>query len=152
MFSAPAGLRRLPYFFISLVISIGLSFITGYVLHLNDYLSMAINYVAVLPFVYLRITNIGANPLWSLLSLIPFINLIVLVPAYAFPENFAQTKKLDTPAIILLCLPFGAAFLSILIIIAVTLIGGNLNTTFSKVGSSLPQTQQQPQIRIIHIH
>jgi hypothetical protein len=46
--------------------------------------------------VYYRLMNIGMNPWWCLLMLVPIANLLVGIRCLICPEGYADTKKLDT--------------------------------------------------------
>ena len=46
--------------------------------------------------VYYRLKNIGMNPWWCLLMLVPIANLFLGVRCLIFQEGYADTKKLDT--------------------------------------------------------
>jgi len=48
-----------------------------------------------------RLTNIGVSPWWVLLIFVPIISNIMNIILLACPTGFAQTKKLDTPGIII---------------------------------------------------
>jgi hypothetical protein len=48
----------------------------------------------------LRLKKIGRSPWLSLLLLVPIANLIIGIPGFFAPPNYATTKKLDTAAII----------------------------------------------------
>ena len=46
--------------------------------------------------VYYRLKNIGMNPWWCLLMLVPIANLLVGIRCLICQEGYADTKKLDT--------------------------------------------------------
>ena len=71
--------------------------------------------VGALTLLWLRFKNIGWNPWFSLQVLVPLVGLVVGPPAIAFPEGFADTRKLDTAAIVILCL-VGLLFVSMIVI------------------------------------
>lgn len=48
-----------------------------------------------------RLRNIGNSPWWSGMSLIPAANGILKAYCLIAPPNYAHTKKLDTPGMIL---------------------------------------------------
>ena len=50
--------------------------------------------VQVIP-VYLRLKNIGMNPWWCLLALVPLLNLFVAIRCLVFQEGYVETEQLD---------------------------------------------------------
>ena len=95
------GIRRLPY----LGIMIGLTIFQNLslaVIASNDRTGGATLIVAILYMivffipVYYRLENIGMNPWWCLLMLVPLFNLLVGIRCLVFQEGYADTKKLDT--------------------------------------------------------
>lgn len=56
----------------------------------------------VLPVAYSRINNIGSNPKWAFLSLIPGLGLLIFVPCLLLPPGYADEKRLDLAAKIIL--------------------------------------------------
>lgn len=43
-----------------------------------------------------RLKNIGMNPLWCLIMLIPIVGVLIHLRCLILPEGFADTKKMDT--------------------------------------------------------
>lgn len=70
--------------------------------------------VAVFAPVIYRLKNIGRNTTWSLLILVPIINLIVILPCLILPEGYDFTKKLDKASKIIVAAIFASAFIGIL--------------------------------------
>jgi len=62
------------------------------------------DYVPLLVFVLLiissglRLSNVGSSSLWSLLLLIPILNVALVFRCVAFPEGYRHTGQLDMPA------------------------------------------------------
>jgi hypothetical protein len=86
------GIRRLSCFWIFLGLGIfhtlfNSSDPTGIAM-----LMVALGYVLA---AYSRLKNIGMNPWWCLLMIVPFANLIVVIRCLAFQENYQNSKKLD---------------------------------------------------------
>ena len=52
--------------------------------------------VSVIP-AYYRLKNIGMNPWWCLLMLVPIASLLVGIRCLVFQEGYVDTKKLDAP-------------------------------------------------------
>lgn len=50
----------------------------------------------------LRLKNIGKSGWWALLSFIPIGNLYIAYLCFLAPEGYTRTRKLDTPAFIIL--------------------------------------------------
>jgi uncharacterized membrane protein YhaH (DUF805 family) len=45
-----------------------------------------------------RLGNIGRNPWWALLLLIPLVGLLVIIPCLVLPESYEHHKQLDQKA------------------------------------------------------
>ena len=87
------GIRRLPYFGIMM----GLGIIHGLVLTVNGMRETGFGFVIVaFTVVCFRVKNIGMNPRWCLLALIPGVGALVGIPCLVFQEAYNDTKKLDT--------------------------------------------------------
>ena len=65
--------------------------------------------------VYLRLKNLGSNPVWCILTIVPLINLLVLAPCVVSPEGYNITKKLDTAGKIMVS--FGAILFLLIILL-----------------------------------
>lgn len=65
--------------------------------------------------VVLRLQNIGKSGWWSLLCLIPIANLYIGVLCLFAPAGYEQSKKLDTPAKVILWIIIGFIALMVLI-------------------------------------
>lgn len=97
------GIRRLPFF--------GILFGLGSLRNLfdeplgsnpagvesaTDGLIALLFLVALMMVVYYRVKNIGMNPWWSLVVLLPIANLVLLTECLACQQGYADTRKLDT--------------------------------------------------------
>ncbi len=114
------GIRRLPY----LGIMIGLSIFQNISLAViasadrpDTTLIVAIFFMIVsfIP-VYYRLKNIGMNPWWCLLMLVPCLNLLVGIRCLVFQEGYADTRKLDTAGRVITFIVLG---LFVLVVISV---------------------------------
>lgn len=76
-------------------------------------LSVAVCFVPVV----LRLQNIGKSGWWSLLCLIPIANLYIGVLCLFAPAGYERSKKLDTPAKVILSIIIGFIALMILIVV-----------------------------------
>ena len=65
--------------------------------------------------VFYRLKNIGMNPWWCLLMIVPIANLFVGVRCLVFQEGYQDTKKLDKAGMIITYIVFGFIGLCILI-------------------------------------
>ncbi len=112
------GIRRLPY----LGIMIGLSIVqngvgaavTGAATLVVALFFMVVSFIPV----YYRLKNIGMNPWWCLLMLVPIANLLVGIRCLVFQEGYVETKKLDTAGQVITCIVLG---LFALVIVAVVI-------------------------------
>ena len=95
------GIRRLPY----LGIAIGLGILQNVIIEVfpsvESMQSMALLvtlFFLVVSFVpvYYRLQNIGMNPWWCFLMLVPIANLLIGIRCLICQEGYADTKKLDT--------------------------------------------------------
>jgi uncharacterized membrane protein YhaH (DUF805 family) len=114
------GIRRLPY----LGIIIGLAILRAIVVvgggtddpsDAGTLIVFLLMVVAFMP-VYYRLKNIGMNPWWCLLMVVPIANLIVAFRCLAFQEGYVDTKKLDTAGTVTTFIVVG---LFVLLVIAV---------------------------------
>jgi uncharacterized membrane protein YhaH (DUF805 family) len=117
------GIRRLPY----LGIAFGLGITQNVVLTAmasNESLQALVLVVLLLFLVisfvpvYYRLQNIGMNPWWCLLMLVPIANLVVGIRCLICQEGYADTKKLDTAGKIVTFIILG---LFLLVLVAVIL-------------------------------
>lgn len=76
-------------------------------------LSVAVCFVPVV----LRLQNIGKSGWWSLLCLIPIANLYIGVLCLFAPAGYERSKKLDTPAKVILSIIIGFIALMILVVV-----------------------------------
>jgi hypothetical protein len=63
-----------------------------------------------------RLKNIGRNPAWCLLLLVPLLGLFVTVPCFLLPPGYQKNRKLDLPAKIIL-----GIFISLLVVAIISL-------------------------------
>lgn len=108
------GIRRLPY----------LGFILGLVilqaiLASADPSGIAPLVVTVGSFfaVYHRLKNIGMNPWWCLIMIVPIANLLIGVRCLVFQEGYQDTKKLDKAGQIITYIVVGFIVLCLLAVI-----------------------------------
>lgn len=76
-------------------------------------LSVAVCFVPVV----LRLQNIGKSGWWSLLCLIPIANIYIGVLCLFAPAGYEQSKKLDTPAKVILSIIIGFIALMVLLVV-----------------------------------
>lgn len=74
-------------------------------------LLLVLLFVLTVILVYQRFKNIGRNPWWCLLMLVPVLNLLVVVPCLVLQEGYADTKKLDTGGKVIACIILGFVIL-----------------------------------------
>jgi len=117
------GIRRLPYLGIMiglaivqnvLLVAVGLADSTGAGTLLVALFFMVVSFIPV----YYRLKNIGMNPWWCLLMLVPIANLLVGIRCLVFQEGYVDTKKLDTAGKVITYIVLG---LFILVIVAVVI-------------------------------
>ncbi|MEM7078588.1 MAG: hypothetical protein AAF513_08170 [Pseudomonadota bacterium] len=98
------GLKRLPYVLSGLGLTALLVLIA--ILDTNAYpfpLFVLIAYVCGCFYVaYLRFRNQGTSGWWILGFLVPILNIYVGIRALAYPEGYAEHKRLDTKAKIII--------------------------------------------------
>lgn len=78
-------------------------------------------FITLIP-VYYRLKNVGMNPWWCLLALIPLANLIIGARCLIFPEGYQDTRQLDTPGKVMVWL-FGICLIMLLIFLAMSFFG-----------------------------
>lgn len=64
--------------------------------------ALVVQPIGALILLWMRIKNIGWSPWLSLLVFVPVVGVVIGPPAIAFPEGFADKKKLDVAAIVIL--------------------------------------------------
>ena len=69
---------------------------------------------------YYRLKNIGMNPWWCLLILVPIAHLLVVIRCLAFQEGYADTKKLDTAGKVIIVLGF---FVLVIVAVVINVMG-----------------------------
>jgi uncharacterized membrane protein YhaH (DUF805 family) len=114
-----SGIGRLAYF----GILIGITFLTAILqaavasepsaAGVVTLLSVAVCFVPVV----LRLQNIGKSGWWSLLCLVPIANLYIGVLCLFAPAGYERSKKLDTPAKVILSIIIG--FIALMVLIAI---------------------------------
>lgn len=116
------GIGRLAYFLVGTFLNIVCGVTFDYALDMDSMLSYLLTSLVLLPVVYLRMINIGWNPAMSLISMVPLADWFLEVPALAFQENYAATKKIDRTGKLIIWLPFiGAIAIGIGFALLVTL-------------------------------
>lgn len=122
------GIRRLAY----LGIAIGLGVAQNVVLELfaNDEALQSLSLGVILVFlilsfisVYYRLMNIGMNPWWCLLMIVPIANLFIVIRCLVCQEGYEDTKKLDTAGKIVTFIVVGLFLLVIAIAILSVMLG-----------------------------
>lgn len=101
------GLRRLPYFLISLAVNIGITFLVGFYGQNTPglaNLSTVVMVIVMIGLIVQRFRNQGASGFWAIGILVPLLNLYVSVRALAYPEGYADHKTFDLPAKIIIAL------------------------------------------------
>ena len=91
------GIRRLPYLGIIFGLAIVQSVLASGTGTSDSTVGFALLVVIVGSFfpVFYRLKNIGMNPWWCLLMIVPIANLFVGVRCLVFQEGYQDTKKLD---------------------------------------------------------
>jgi len=122
------GLRRLPYFLISMAVQIGISI--GAAMLVPSMASgsgmspvvagvlVLLTLVVALYLTALRFRNQGASPWWALAMLVPILNIYVTIRAIAFPEGYVDTGKIDRAGWIIIIV---AIVLTVLMILGTTM-------------------------------
>lgn len=121
------GIRRLPY----LGIIIGLTIVQNWLLIEIERLnltgaemlmvSVLILVVSFIP-VYYRLMNIGMNPWWCLLMLVPIANLLIAIRCFVFQEGYADTKKLDLAGRVITYIVLGSFILIIVALVIAVIV------------------------------
>ena len=115
-----SGIGRLAYFGILIGILIGITLLTAILQSAVASEPAAAGVVALLSVavcfvpVVLRLQNIGKSGWWSLFCLIPIANLYIGVLCLFAPAGYERSKKLDTPAKVILSIIIGFIALAIL--------------------------------------
>ncbi len=73
--------------------------------------------------VYYRLMNIGMNPWWCLLMIVPIANLFIGIRCLVCQEGYEDTKKLDTAGKIVTFIVVGLFLLVIAIAILSVMLG-----------------------------
>ncbi len=124
------GIRRLPYLGIViglaivqnvLIVAIGASDLTGAATLMLALFFMVVSFIPV----YYRFKNIGMNPWWCLLMLVPIANLLVVIRCLVFQEGYVDTKKLDTAGRVVtyIVLGFFALVVALIIVVIISATG-----------------------------
>ena len=108
------GIRRLPYLGVIIVLAILQGFLAPELAHSYSSGAGALFMVVYLFPAYYRLKNIGMNPWWCLLMLVPLANLLVVFRCLAFQEGYEDTKKLDTAGKVITFLVLGFVILLII--------------------------------------
>ena len=78
-------------------------------------------FVVALAMVALRFQNIGDSGWWCLMGLVPVVSAVVFIQCVAYPEGYANTRKMDTAGKVVLGLLLGVIVLVVLgVVIAMT--------------------------------
>ncbi len=113
------GIRRLPYLGIMIGLGIVQKVLLAAVGAADSTVAVTLMVVVVsfIP-VYYRLKNIGMNPWWCLLMLVPIANLLIGIRCLVFQEGYVETKKLDTAGKVITYIVLG---LFVLVIVAVVI-------------------------------
>jgi uncharacterized membrane protein YhaH (DUF805 family) len=109
------GIQRLPY----LGIILGLGILQAILAAADPSGGIALLVVVVGYFfpVYYRLKNIGMNPWWCLLMIVPIANLLIGVRCLVFQEGYQDTKKLDKAGQIITYIVVGIIGLGVLAVV-----------------------------------
>lgn len=95
------GIRRLPYLGIAIGMGVVQNILVGLIA--SDEALQSLSLFVVIGFlilsfvpVYYRLMNIGMNPWWCLLMIVPIANLFIGIRCLVCQEGYEDTKKLDT--------------------------------------------------------
>jgi len=112
------GIRRLPYVGIIIGLSLFQAIVTA-----SDPSGVGILVLLFGCFftVYYRLKNIGINPWWCLLMIVPIANILIGFRCLAFQEGYQDTKKLDKTGKIITYVVVGF-FALLILLVAVSLI------------------------------
>jgi DNA-directed RNA polymerase subunit RPC12/RpoP len=108
------GIRRLPYFGIAL--GLGFLQVVFSTIDSSGVLVLAVIVGSFFP-VYYRLKNIGMNPWWCLLMIVPIANLLVGIRCLVFQEGYEDTKKLDQAGKVITYTVGGFVALGVLLLI-----------------------------------
>lgn len=81
------GIKRVPFLVIVLFLGVIKSHFGA--ITPSAFVDLSIIFV----FTALRYKNIGFYPLWSLLMLVPVINLLILIQCLAYPEGYSEVRR-----------------------------------------------------------
>ena len=117
------GIGRLAYFGLTMLIAIVYQAFAGAIrlfvqveFGVFAILPILVIYVGALMYlVALRNINMGFSPWWCIGIIIPLLNILVGVRCLICPEGYADHKKLDRPAIIVLSVLFSLLLLVIIL-------------------------------------
>lgn len=109
------GIQRLPY----LGIILGLGILQAILAAADPSGGIALLVVVIGSFfpVFYRLKNIGMNPWWCLLMIVPIANLLIAIRCLVFQEGYQDTKKLDTAGRIITYIVVGFVGLSVLLVV-----------------------------------
>lgn len=106
----PGGIGRLLYF-VALI---------GSIIVLGNFSFGSYPYVIVSLFLtcltFLRLENMGYNRLWSILSVIPILNCLVILPCAVVPPGYAKHQQIDLAAKVIVAL-IGVVFVFVVVVI-----------------------------------
>lgn len=94
---------------------IGISLVSAFAVSGEDNLTGPLISLLMLPVFYYRLRNTGMNPWWCLALWVPLVGWYIWFRCLFFPEGYAETKKLDKPAIVSLLILGGLLALSVLV-------------------------------------
>jgi hypothetical protein len=116
------GIRRLPYLGIAIGMGVVQNILVGLIA--SDEALQSLSLFVVIGFlilsfvpVYYRLMNIGMNPWWCLLMIVPIANLFIGIRCLVCQEGYEDTKKLDTAGKIVTFIVVGLFLLVIAIAI-----------------------------------
>ena len=109
------GIRRLGYFFGMTGVAVINAVFTGTAQGEPSIAFFGIIVISVLPFVLIvnRLHNTGMSGWWSLLTLVPIVNLFVGVRCLMCPEGYQDTKILDTAGKVIAGIIIGPGILAV---------------------------------------
>jgi hypothetical protein len=121
------GIRRLPYLGIAIGMGVVQNIVVGLLAsdealqRLSLFVVMGFLILSFVP-VYYRLMNIGMNPWWCLLMIVPIANLFIGIRCLVCQEGYEDTKKLDTAGKVVTFIVVGLFLLVIgLVIVSVML-------------------------------
>ena len=109
------GIRRLGYFFGMIGVAVINGVFTGVAQGEPGIAFFGTIVILVLSFVLIvnRLHNIGMNGWWSLLILVPIVNLFVGIRCLICPEGYQDTKTLDTAGKVIAGILIGLGILAV---------------------------------------